>query len=95
MRKKASWAGEAAKLEREGWSRTQIALHFNVSKTMVTLVLGARMRDPSWAARERVIEVPGWVPAAMHDEYVAVAREADEHAAAAWARAEKKRRGAA
>jgi hypothetical protein len=93
MVKKAPWAKEARALEEQGYSRVQIALKLRVSKALVTQVLGARIIDPSQASRVRIIEVPGWVPADMREEYLAVAHNETEFKAAEWARAEKRRRG--
>ena len=38
-----------------------------------------------------VVQVPAWVPAFLHSDYIEAAAQSGEHAAAAWARAEKRR----
>jgi hypothetical protein len=67
----------------------------------------ARWSDPEFRARITTrlaearreaamhVEVPAWVPSDMQDEYVAIARQRGEHAAASFARQRKAERRAA
>lgn len=53
------------------------------------LLAGAvdRLKKP----RRLAVSVPAWVPAGLRDDYLEVAKQDGEEAAAAWARREKRR----
>lgn len=91
MREKtAEQAERARQLEADGYSRTDIAVRLGVSRAYVTILLGAKK---SGDKTPRTVDVPAWVPAAMHEEYRVVAETEDEFAAASWARKAKRERG--
>lgn len=81
----------AREMERQGVSRSKIAATLGFTRAWVTKVLGARLVDSHYAAVIKTITVPAWVPRRLRDEYLAVAHNEDEFAAARWARAEKAR----
>lgn len=69
----------------EQMGRTKKSVVARLNALGVKKPLEGRMR-----ANGCIVEVPAWVPAGLRDDYKEVARLDGEHAAAAWARAEKR-----
>lgn len=81
-----------AKLLSKGLRRREIAAKLGMTPGLVSKhlkVIRAPILSAEQKAARKVLEIPQWVPAHMHDDYRLVAQLDGEHAAAAWARGEK------